>query len=151
MKKAMTAASPSKAASATATSDSGIRLFSGAKHTGTSMFRHPLNNYVIFFLMIYSHIYLFIYLFGAQQGKVNSYFQDLSFPVSSTTTRLRMSNKTGFAFPPMIFGHVHMVKTAGTEINGVFAHVVTKGTASMPPSSTNVRKSLRIRFRNMTE
>jgi len=32
-----------------------------------------------------------------------------------------MSNKTGFAFPPMIFGHVHMVKTAGSEINGVFA------------------------------
>ncbi len=62
-----------------------------------------------------------------------------------------MSHKTGFAFPPMIFGHIHMIKTAGTEINGVFAHAVTKGTASMPPSSTNVRKSLRIRFLNMTE
>jgi hypothetical protein len=27
----------------------------------------------------------------------------------------------GFTFPPMIFGHIHMAKTAGTEINGALA------------------------------
>ena len=27
----------------------------------------------------------------------------------------------GFTFPPVIFGHIHMAKTAGTEINGVLA------------------------------
>ena len=27
----------------------------------------------------------------------------------------------GFNFPPMVFGHIHMAKTAGTEINGILA------------------------------
>lgn len=29
--------------------------------------------------------------------------------------------QAGFTFPPMIFGHIHMAKTAGTEINGELA------------------------------
>ena len=91
-----------------------------AKQTRTSLLCRPLKNYAIIFLTI-SHIFFFLYLFGAKQGKVNRYFQDPFLPVSSTTMRLQMSNKTGFVFPPMIFGHVHIIKSAGSEINGILA------------------------------
>jgi hypothetical protein len=69
-------------------------------------------------LCVYIHLVLFVHIQQFKQKQVWSFYSGI---LSNHTAPDGSKVRVGFTFPPVIFGHIHIAKTAGTEINGVLA------------------------------